>query len=230
MDRRILVLMFAVLVWARGAEAAAAGACAPYTKPIVVDFTTHASDPLYNHNLNVAGIRNLFRTRGQASGGPHDRALGITYVETMLSMNASSTLVPHQDGYCIYLNSVTANFGWERLEVFIASELVQGGCAYRAVLDHENQHVGINRDTLKEFAPQIRARLEDVLRDQQPVLMRDNGQGTDAILAQIHARMNAILDQFRDTLGRRQATIDTARNYGATSALCSDWGDAPRTR
>ncbi len=218
------VLLLALLAWTTDAFAAAS-ACPPYSKAIVLNFQTETPTPTYNHNLNVAGIRNLTRGRGQGSGGPHARAVGLTSAEAILSLRGSSLLVPFQGGSCVYMTSVGADLGWQRHEVFIASELREGGCAYRAVLDHENQHVAINRQTMTEFTPRIRAQIEEALHAQQPVFTRDADQATQAIIAQIHARTTAAVNQFTSTLDARQSVLDTAKNYGATSALCKDWGN-----
>lgn len=210
------------------ALAAQPPACPPYTKAIVIDFKTQTPAPTYNRNLNVNGIRNLFLTRGQSNNGPHSRALGITAIETMLSLRASSRLVPQQNGYCVYLTSVDADFGWQKQQVFIASELKQGSCGYNAVLDHENQHVAINRETVAQYAPRIRARIEESLRAQKPVFTQNTGSTTDAILEGIKNQAGSVMDQFGSTMSQRHGVIDTASNYSATSALCSDWGDTPK--
>lgn len=225
MRQATLVFLMCFVIGAPAALAAQAPTCPPYTSPIVLDFKTQMPPATYNRNLNVAGIRNLFSNRGQAAGGPHSRALGITAVETILSLRAASRLVPRQNGYCVYLTSVDADFGWQRLQVFIASELKSGSCGYSAVLDHENQHVAINRETATQFAPRVRARLEELLKAQKPVFVRDTGPATDAILDQIKNRSAPVVNDFAEMLAARQAVIDTAKNYSATSALCADWGD-----
>ena len=138
-------------------------------------------------------------------------------------MQAASRLVPFQNGYCVYLTSVEANFGLQKMQVFVASELKQGGCAYNAVLDHENQHVAINRETVKEFAPRIHAQLQDELEKLRPVFTRDTGSTTAAILDRIKIQSAGLVNQFSDTMSRRHAVIDTANNYAATSKLCPDW-------
>ena len=227
--RLVVLLVLCLTVCANAASAATqAPACPPYSKAIVLDFKTQTPAPTYNRNLNVAGIRNLFLTRGQSSGGPHSRALGITAIETMLSLRASSRLVPQQNGYCVYLTSVDADFGWQKLQVFVASELKQGGCGYNAVLDHENQHVAINRETVAQYAPLIRARIEESLRAQKPIFTQNTGGTTDAILEGVKNQAGTVIDQFGSTLSQRQGVIDTASNYSATSALCRDWGDIPK--
>ena len=206
--------------------APAASTCAPSRKAITLDFTTKSQPPIYNNRLTVAGIRNLFATRGEPVSGPHTKALGVTYVQTVLSMQGSARIVPAGRGFCAYLDQVTAEFGWDRMEVYVAAEYKPGGCEYRTVLDHENQHVAINQATLRENAPRVRAALETILRDQPPIFVTSPNGGADQALAAVHARMNAVLENYQKDMGARNSAIDTASNYDATAQMCSDWDGA----
>jgi hypothetical protein len=114
------------------------------------------------------------------------------------------------------------------MDVYVASDFKPGTCEYRAVLDHENQHVGINNAALKEFAPRFRATLEKALAAQQPVFSHDGQAGTDAALEAVQDRMNGHLDQFQQLTAQRNAPLDSQNNYGETAKLCSNWnGEAP---
>jgi hypothetical protein len=224
-------LFLAVLVGmllASPAHAAQRGACTPYAGAITLDFKTLTPAPVYNHRLNIQGIRNLFREHTDTVVGPHQRALGITYAQTLFSLQGATTVKPVRGGYCIYINKVEAEFGWKRMDVYVASDFKPGTCEYRAVLDHENQHVSINNTALKEFAPRVRAALEKVLQDQKPVFSHDGQIGTDAALDAVQDRMNGYLDQFQRLTADRNAPLDSQNNYGETAKLCSNWdGETP---
>jgi len=222
---RLMLLGCVVLIaLARPVESeAAASACAPYTRPITIDFKTETPSPIYNNRLTVAGIRNLFSQHTEAVTGPHQRALGITYVQTAYGLEGSSTAIPRRGGHCVYLTKVDAELGWKRMEIYVASEFQPGTCQYRAVLDHENQHVAINRAVLKEFAPQFRATLERVLAEQQPIFTQNPKGASDAALIAVNRRLSAAFDQFQTTLAARHAPIDSANNYGEIAKLCNQW-------
>ncbi|MBX7200300.1 MAG: hypothetical protein K1X51_13100 [Rhodospirillaceae bacterium] len=230
----VILLVCAVLAGPGAAFAAAANPCAPSRNAITLDFTTKASQPIYNNRLTIAGIRNLFATRGQPLGERHQKALGVTYVETMLSMQAATRIKPQGRGFCVYLDRVEADFGWDRMEVYVASEYKPGSCEYRMVLDHENQHVGINQQALRDSAPRVRAALEAILRDQAPVYVASPDGAADRALTAIHGRMNGSLDAFQRIIAERNGVIDTDSNYEAVSQMCEGWdGDKkapPRKR
>jgi hypothetical protein len=227
MRRFVLTLLLGMLC-ALPATAAQRAACAPYAEGITLDFKTLMPQPVYNARLTVQGIRNLFRQHTDAVVGPHQRALGITYAQTLFSLQGATTVKPVRGGYCIYIDKVEAAFGWKRMDVYVAAEFKPGTCEYRAVLDHENQHVSINNGALREFAPRVRAALEKVLSEQQPIFHGDGQAGTDAALEAVQDRMSGYLDQFQQLTAQRNAPLDSDNNYGETAKLCSNWnGDAP---
>ena len=208
--------------------ASAAAPCAPLRTPITLDFTTQAPGPVYNNRLTVAGIRNLFATRGAPVGERHQKALGVTYVETVLGLQAATRIKPEGRGFCVYLDKVSADFGWERMEVYVAAEYKPGSCEYRMILDHENQHVAINRGALKDSAPRVRAALEAILRDQGPLYVTNPNGSADRALTAIHSRMTSALDGFQRVMAEGNAVIDTDSNYEAVSQMCEGWDGAKK--
>jgi hypothetical protein len=198
-------------------------ACAPYSKPITLDFKTLAPKPVYHNGLSIQGIRNMFSSHTEAVLGPHERALGITYAETQYAVDARSQAVPARGGHCVYLTEVNVSFGWKRMNVYIASEFTPGTCEYKTVLDHENQHVAVNNGSLKEYAPRFRAETEKVLRTIQPVFSPDAEAGMDAALAPVQKRMSEMLAQFQDVTAQRNAPLDSRSNYSETGKLCANW-------
>ena len=232
--RRIILPVFGIVLWlaaAHDATAAAAPRCAPYSKPIVLDFKTLAPKPIYNNRLTVQGIRNTFREHTDPVLGPHERALGITYAQSSYSAEARSSATTVPGGYCVYLTGLDVQFGFKRMEVYIASEFEPGTCEYRSVLDHENQHVAINNGMLKAFAPVFHTEIERLLTRQQPVFSPDAEAGMNIALTNVEKGMSALWEQFQDSTAARNAPLDTASNYAATGKLCSNWnGTAPPQR
>lgn len=219
----VFLLLLAALAGPGPASAAAAGPCAPSRTPITLDFTTKASPPIYNNRLTVSGIRTLFATRGEPLGERHQKALGVTYVETAFAMQAATRIRPQGRGYCVYLDRLEADFGWDRMEVYVAAEYKPGSCEHRMILDHENQHVGINQRALRDSAPRVRAALETILRDQGPLYVTDASRGSDQALSAIQSRMSGSLEAFQRMMAEGNGVIDTDSNYEAVSQMCEGW-------
>ena len=207
---------------------AAEQACPPYSDAIRVRFNKLTPDPVYNHTLGVTGIRNLFLTRGLTISGDHQRALGVTYARMVFYMEAESSTVPQGNGYCVYLKSVDAEFGWRRMEVHVANDYRKGTCEYNAILDHENQHVSITRNALSAYAPHVRAELERELAREQPVFTHNPRAAFNRISDGLYGRMRGVVDRFSQYQASRNAVIDSSSNYGAIADLCPNWDQNPR--
>ena len=201
--------------------------CPPSTTPIKLNFKTLQGAPKHSHRQTLSGIAGLVRSGGgQVSSA--SRPVGLTTLKAMFSLQGGTTLVPRGEGYCAYLSSVEIEFGWEEMNVYIPAEFPEGSCEYRAVLDHENQHVTIIRSSLREFAPGARARVEALLRNARPTFTRSNNGSADEVLAPVSAQLTALLNEFDTLHSNRSAVIDTPSNYAAVTGMCKNWDGAAR--
>jgi hypothetical protein len=198
--------------------------CPPSRTPIKLNFETRAPAPDFNHRLNLSGIANEARSQ-DARGEVPSRPVGLTTVDTMFGLKGGSSIITRGRSACSYLTSVEITFGWDRMQVFVPNEYPQGSCEYRAVIDHENQHVSIIRSTLREFAPIARARVESVLAQSKPISGGRDGD-VDRALAPLKAQLTAMLTEFNALHSARSAHIDTPSNYKAVTAMCKNW-DGP---
>ncbi len=236
MNGRLFLALFVAAVSAaffapQNAEAAQGSVCPPYKKAITLNFKTLTPPPVYNNRLSIQGIQNLFREHTEAVLGPHESALGITYAESTYSAQTQSMAMQVRGGYCVYLTNIDAEFGWKRMQVYIASEFAPGTCEYNSVLDHENQHVAVNNGALREFAPRFRAEIERALSVQQPVFAGNADAAMETAFKNVSRGMDNTLAQFQDTMAARNAPLDSASNYAATAELCANWNKAkPRRR
>lgn len=225
--RRVAIKLSALLLLlplvAGQARAQQGADCPPSRTPIKLNFKTLQPTPVHNHRLTIQGIANLLRLQGGAppSGA---RALGVTVTKTMFEVQGGSAAVRRGAGFCAYLTSVDVDFGWRRVEVYVPSEFPKGTCEYNTVIDHENQHVAINRALLREFAPRMRARIEAILARTPPVFVRRPEGSADAAVAGLHAQLSGMLKEFEALHAQRNAAIDSPANYKALTAMCKDWG------
>ena len=199
--------------------------CAPYRDAITVDFRTHPARTRLNNSLNVTALRDLMGSKGQAPiGGVHAEALGVTYATPEFNIEARTRILSRDHGpACVYLAQVSVDFGFHDMDVYVASEFQPGTCEYKAILDHENQHVAINTHALHDHAPRIRAALEQMLAEERPVAARDPSRVTRQVLDRISGRMDRYLQAFYQEMETRNGVLDTASNYEAIGALCRDW-------
>jgi hypothetical protein len=227
--------MLALLLMLLFQPVAAQTGCAPYREAITVDFQTRQPRPTLNNTLNVTSLQNLMRGKGTPpAGGGHADALGVTYSTPEFDIEASTRIVGgDRRPACVYLTKVRVEFGFRDMDVYVASEYPSGTCEYKAILDHENQHVAINTQALRTHAPRLRLALERILGEEQPVRTNDPNRVTQQILDRISRRMDEYLRAFYAEMDSRNGALDTASNYEAIGNICRDWDRGnvwPQTR
>jgi len=220
--KRAGVLIGVILLSATPASAQIG--CQPYSTSIRLSFKTLDPDPTYNNGLNVTSLRDFLRTRGHIFSGRHQRMLGVTSFQAAFSLTGSTYAIPTDGGgFCVYLREVTAEFGYREHDVFVASEFAPGSCEHNAILDHENQHVAINRAAVRQGGPRIRQELERLLQAAQPRFTRDLEAGTDLTLTSLSTAINSTYNQLAQEQASRNAVIDSENNYDAIGDLCKNW-------
>lgn len=228
MPRGMVALGFLGALSATALAQAPSEVCPAYTRSIKISFTTLDPEPSYNNSLNVTSICDFLRVRGHVFAGRHEKTLGLTSYQLGFAMSGKTYAVPSRGGYCVYLSEVIAEYGYRNHDVFVASEFAPGSCEYNAILDHENQHVAINRTAVKGAGPQLRQELERQLEALKPKFTRDPQLGTDRALSEVYVVMNKVIDAAGAAQASRNAAIDTQYNYGAIGDLCKNWEQGNR--
>lgn len=218
----VLVLLF-VASFSSSSEAQSK-LCEPYREGIRLSFSTQLSDPTYHFDRSIQEVRQLYTVRGHYISRAHQNAIGLTYAETLLTLGAATRAVPRQRrGYCVYLQEMEANFGFGRFDVYVGSEYPRGSCEFRTILDHENEHVTIFRDLIREFGGRMRSAIERELRSLEPVFAPSIEVGTDLAISRLQERLQPTIRAFEAESRRRNGRIDTQGNYLALQQLCTNW-------
>jgi hypothetical protein len=225
---RMAVVQSAALIawaWANSASAQTAAQCPPLDEKIAVTLKISDPPPIYSNALTANGIMDLEQKRtGIVNLGKRGRTMGITSYTPRFQLAANSKAQAAGSGYCVYLTEVIADYGFNTHEVFIAKEFPLDSCEYNVVLDHENQHVAINRTTLAEYAPKVRAALEQaVAAGIGPIYSPTPRVGGTDVLQRIAQQVAPVLRAAQQTQSKRNAGIDTAGNYHDTSKKCGEW-------
>lgn len=198
--------------------------CPPYSKPVRLNFETKRVEPTYHTSVSIQDVRQLYTVRGQRISRAHANAIGLTYAEISLELGAATRSVPRErGGYCVYLEEVEADFGFDRVDVYVGKEYRRGTCEYRTILDHENEHVAINNAVVRSYAPKVRQAIERELRKMKPLFTPTVRTGARRAVEDIRQRMAPIMKAFQAEQRRRNGAIDTDTNYGALQELCLDW-------
>lgn len=159
---------------------------------------------------------------GSTAAGPPAVTRGVTL--TKLAVRTSYTLAERTfpDGRrCAALKHIEARLGYDGITVLIDRRYDKGTCQYRTILEHELEHVRINKDAVRVHEDAFRRGLQQLLR-------RWEGRWVPAGDAkQLDRELNKVvsdaMEQIRASARRRNARIDTPESYAAVQERCDSW-------
>jgi hypothetical protein len=127
-----------------------------------------------------------------------------------------------KSGRCTALSKVTARFAIPTATVRIDRRYRPGSCEYSAVLEHEQEHVRITRETLQRWEDRMRQQLASALtswRDRwlPAAVEREIKAAVDHAIANLVRQIQADAD-------RQHAAIDMPAAYENVRRRCSGWG------
>lgn len=219
----LLLLLFPVLVSAAGALELSEetwNGCPLMAEPVRLDFDVVSAEPRYLRSHSRRQIDSMLHGHYRQ----HSGVVGMTRASHRMDYRFEYAIRGRQGGgACVYLSRLRATFGFSGMEVYVAREYAEGSCAYNVTLQHENQHVQINRAVLARQAPRIRQGLVDILKRMNPLIVADAEQAGELIKQRLGSRLDPYLKAFEADRDAANATIDTPENYRRTAALCSDW-------
>jgi len=125
--------------------------------------------------------------------------------------------------FCGQLTKVTARIGYEELTVYVARKYRPGSCNYRSILDHENQHVAVFRDTMTKYAARVEHRLNRTAGRMKPVLASTANQAAKLLQNKLQRELKPLFREMDREMDHRNGKLDTAKNYRQEQARCSNW-------
>src|SRR5690242_1706363 len=87
---------------------------------------------------------------------------GLTLNRVEASAGATLAMLEGPDGTCVALQDIRAEVADRDVTVLIDGKYRPGSCEYRAVLEHEREHVRINADALRRMGELIEQELGEV--------------------------------------------------------------------
>lgn len=210
----VLLLIIASPVWAEECPPARA-----FVPDKVVTLSTGVGDTVYTGERS----RNVISALSGKGGGM--TTLGLTQNSTEVRIIPQVWSFNLGGGrYCAGLGRVEASWRITKLFVDIASEYPPGGCNYRVIRDHENQHVAFAHAAFQDWAPRIKSALQNAAAGIGPRITKAGpAQTAKEIEGQLMAALRPAFDGFAADLKARNAAIDTMENYHRTATLCPKW-------
>jgi len=202
-----------------------AQACPPagaYVPARAVTFSTWVADPTYSSGENRARITAL---SGLTRPDSKEFTTGLTRTTTNLELRVQGWQIDLGQGRrCMGLARVEGVWKITEIKVDIAREYPPGGCQYRVIRTHEDEHVAISRDAFRHWTPQAETVLRNAAARMAP---RITTLSPDAMTAefkdQLTAAMKPTFEAFAAELRTRNAAIDTPGNYRRVNGQCPSW-------
>lgn len=219
---RILVMVGGWIVLAGAAWAQScppAGARIPERSLTV---SVNSVDTIYSNEHDKAGLSRL------AGGTPIYAGLfhtGLTRSRVEAAVIPQLWMVDLGGGkHCFGLGRVEASWRIAELLIDIARDYRPGGCNYRVVRDHEDEHAGFTREFHRQWAPRIESVLRAEIARMEPEITTDDmklvaQRTTDRLMAAI----GPTVETFKAELRTRNAAIDTIANYRLVNGRCTGW-------
>ncbi len=190
----------------------------------VVSFSSQNSQTTLNREKSSDQITQLSRSVGALRNHGGATLLGLAYTKMRPNLRVKIDAREERKGvFCIVLTEVQMAFDTVDSEVFIDRRYRPGTCAYNAILEHEMEHMAINRRVLEKYKPLLKQRLERKSANIRPFRTTSMQAGAEIASNRMMDDMKSLIDEFFKVRQRENNRIDTERSYEAVKRKCNDW-------
>ena len=226
--RSAAVILVAVAAGAGGLSgpgpATAAVACPKAEILPRVSFKTLAGRVTYDTGKSREQLARLQGRKGAQSRKRGWNPIGLTLTELQFRMDISiNTLSRKANRHCATVAGIKAELGYDEITIYIAKRYPRGSCQYLSVLEHENEHLAIFRDTLARYGPKVERRLVQAASRLKPLTGRSPNQAAAKIQKALQRKIEPLFKEMNKVMDRENDRIDTAENYHREQARCSKW-------
>ena len=165
------------------------------------------------------------RARETGSGVETDpkavtRGVTLTRLEARADYTRTEVTFPDRRK-CLALKGIEARLGYGDITVLIDQRYRKGSCEHDAILEHELQHVRVNKDA-------ARGQQDAFERELRKVAARWEGRWVSPLQAkrldrELDAVVSGTLDRVRSDAKRQNAGLDTPASYAAVQRRCHNW-------
>lgn len=168
----------------------------------------------------------LSRMRGSVGRrlGPNWTPTGLTLAENRYELKTSTKIYDLGRGrYCAVITQANLFLGFKDIDVYVSNKYPQGSCEYDSILNHENTHVSIFRDSLYKHSSGIERSIRQKAPKIGPVYLRSANAAANKIQKLLDAKIRPLFKRMEQDLNRRNARLDTKSNYRREQSMCANW-------
>jgi hypothetical protein len=166
----------------------------------------------------------VIRQRAAATGRalPEGQlARGLTIDRSETRAETRLTAITQGAERCVALTAIEATVAGREVTVLVDRQYRPGTCPYRAILDHEREHVRINAEAQRDTGRELEASLRDLAGAWGGRWLPESGM--QALQVEIDEAVRTVGQAVQARAGARHARIDTAESYAEVQARCDAW-------
>ncbi len=176
----------------------------------------------YDHSISRDGLTS--QSSGIIAVGKNNQVNGLTHANLEDSVGISFQYLQIGPGEnCVWPDKVDVRIEYSEMKVFVANDFAPGSCPYNVTMEHEQEHVRINRETLKRHVPFIRTTLEYFIKSEFPKKFRGYGDPTQAAVKEIQSILRMAVTNMTEDRDHLHAQLDSPTSYSYWQSLCQSW-------
>jgi len=215
------ILALAALVVGAGGAAVAAPACpGEHTE---VRISKKIEEPRVDYSKRAGQLETMKFTDPVASDRSFTRVAGLTVAAIAVDSEiriASSAATSPGEATCAWPSVVSVTISTAPT-VYVGAD--HGVCSREVGLNHEMQHVAIDRRVIDTYGPIFRQRLDamvDAMNSAAPEAGLDVGSLRSRIEEKINAAIAVVADSLNDDRSSRHRKLDSPQEYQRLSYAC----------
>ena len=197
--------------------------CPENGRYVEVFMETSMGNLRYHDGFNTAQLTRMGGNVGRRLG-PMWTPTGLTVADENYHLKTGTKIYQlGRDRFCAVLQSANLFIGYRNIDVYITNKYRRGSCEYESILNHENVHVQIFRDTLYSHANGIERQIRKAAKRIGPVYLRSANAAANHLQKLLDAKVRPLFKRMSQDISRKNARIDTKSNYRREQAMCSNW-------
>jgi len=220
----LCILVGLMLIGSSGVRAETNKQCLATWKKPVAAIKRVSAKPTINNRKTSKQIEIVARKSRYVTPKGYKRLLGLNNATVARNIGISTTYRKQKNGQsCIRLEKVTLEFGLSKTDIYVDRKYRKSSCAYKATLEHENEHTKINQKVIDEYAPLLKRELKERAAEIKPFLTRDPDLAIQSIINRISFDLKPLIEEFSEARQKANDVIDTKQSYRETNRKCRDW-------
>lgn len=145
-------------------------------------------------------------------------------IETSQSMRFSTLTNPRLKEVCYWYDTVDVNIHINPT-IYIASEFPERSCMHKAIMEHEQKHVTVDREMVNKYAQLIGNAIK-AETDRQPIYgpvpLAQEKAIEEAIKGKMKSIVTSLTAQMDEERRVRQQAVDNLSEYQRVNSLCPE--------